>query len=84
MRKSQPIANSKPPPKAKPLTAAITGTSNLEKLLKVFCPRAEKKLPSLAVLLAISAISAPATKAFPSPVIMMARKSVSNLNSATA
>ena len=42
MRKSQARASSQPPPRAKPLTAAITGLSRSSRLRNVFWPSREK------------------------------------------
>jgi hypothetical protein len=66
----QLIASSSPPPKAKPLTAAITGLENFSiKLNNDSCPFLAKSSPSFLEKLANSLISAPATNAlFPSPL----------------
>ena len=66
----QLIASSRPPPKAKPLTAAITGLEKFSiKLNNDSCPFLAKSSPSFLEKLANSLISAPATNAlFPSPL----------------
>ena len=67
------MANSKPPPRAKPFTAAITGVLRFStKSNNNSCPLAASLPPSLILKSANSLISAPATKAFsPLPVIII-------------
>ncbi len=67
------MANSKPPPSAKPLTAAITGVFKFStKSNNNSCPFAANFPPSLTLKSANSLISAPATKAFsPLPVMII-------------
>ena len=70
---SQLIEISHPPPRAKPLTAAITGIENVSIFLKTSLPFLENSSPCYLVKVLISAISAPATKDFsPEPVIIKA------------
>ena len=65
--------NSQPPPKANPLTAAITGIAKVSIFLKTSFPFLEKASPSFFDKVLISAMSAPATKDFsPSPVMINA------------
>src|SRR5580698_1319085 len=72
--RSHASANSRPPPSAKPLTAAMTGIGRSSKLSITRWPRREKSSPSTADIFAIAAISAPATKALsPAPVTMSTR-----------
>ena len=69
MRRWQLIASSSPPPRAKPLTIAITGLGIFSTKRIMRCPRSEKSRASTALMPAISAMSAPATKALgPLPV----------------
>jgi hypothetical protein len=66
------MASSQPPPNAKPLTAAITGLGDSSIMLKISWPFSEKRRPITSFNSAISAMSAPAAKAFsPSPVKMI-------------
>ena len=67
------MAISHPPPRAYPLTAAITGISKVSIFLKTSFPFFEKAVPCSLFRVLISAISAPATKDFsPAPVIITA------------
>src|SRR5271156_3313984 len=76
--KSHASANSRPPPRAKPLTAAMTGIGRSSKLSITRWPRRVKSRPSTADIFAIAAISAPATKALsPAPVIISTRTDAS-------
>ena len=78
------MANSKPPPKANPLIAAMTGVVKFStKSNKSSWPFAANLAPSPTLKSANSLISAPATKAFsPLPVIIITL--VSLLASASA
>ena len=82
MRTWQESANSRPPPKAKPLIAAITGFCVLAIKSNTFsCPWRERASPSAASNSANSEISAPATKAFsPLPVRTITRTFSSSFN----
>ena len=68
------MASSKPPPNAKPLTAAITGVDKFSiKSKRFFCPLAANFFPSFTEKSENSEISAPATNAFsPLPVNIIA------------
>ena len=67
----QAIANSNPPPNAKPLIAAITGLLQFSILLKTKCPLFDSSLAFSELKAENSLISAPATKDFsPLPVTM--------------
>ena len=69
IRISQLMEISHPPPRANPLTAAITGIGSVSILRKISFPFLPKASPSSFVRVLISAISAPATKDFsPAPV----------------
>ena len=69
IRMSQLMLISHPPPRAKPLTAAITGIGNVSNLRKISFPFLPKASPSAFVNVLISPMSAPATKDFsPAPV----------------
>ena len=71
---SQLIESSQPPPRAKPLTAAITGTGNFSSLRNTSFPFLPKASPSSLLRLLISPMSAPATKDFcPAPVTIRQR-----------
>ena len=64
-------ATSKPPPRAYPFTAAITGLFIFSRADMATCPLCEKVSASTGFMGCISAMSAPATKALlPSPVTM--------------
>ena len=78
--KWQAIANSKPPPSANPLTAAITGVLKFSiKSNNISCPFFANFVPSFTLKSANSEISAPATKAFsPLPVKIITRISSSS------
>ena len=66
---SQDMASSHPPPRAKPLTAAITGRGKFSIIRKMSLPSLPKASPSALVMVDIEPISAPATKLFsPAPV----------------
>src|SRR5688572_15200133 len=72
-RRWQASAISSPPPKAKPLTAAITGFPQPSIPSITHWPRAETSTAEVAVMRDSSAMSAPATNAFgPAPVTMAA------------
>ena len=74
IRKSQLIASSQPPPSAKPLTAAMTGSGKVSIMRKMSLPFLPKASPPCASMPDIAAISAPATKDFsPAPVTMTQR-----------
>ncbi len=74
MIRSHASASSRPPPSAKPLTAAITGIGRSSKLSITRWPRREKSSPSAADIFDIAAISAPATNArSPAPVRISTR-----------
>src|SRR5688572_19084761 len=62
------MASSHPPPSAKPLTAATTGFGDVSKRRNTSCPRRASRLAMTGELVAISEMSAPATKARPAPV----------------
>ena len=67
-RMSQVMASSHPPPRAKPLTAAMVGLLRFSSLANTWLPSAPKSLPSTAEKPDISPMSAPATKERPAPV----------------
>ena len=70
---SQARAISHPPPRAKPLTAAMTGCGSLSRAVVSRWPSSANARPSIADFVDISLMSAPATKAFsPAPVRMTA------------
>src|SRR5580704_3044174 len=72
--RSHASANSRPPPSAQPLTAAMTGIGRSSNLFITRWPRREKSRPSTGDIFDIAAISAPATKALsPAPVTMSTR-----------
>src|SRR5215831_2530531 len=72
--KSQASASSQPPPSANPFTAATTGNGSAEMTSITRCPSAPKCRARSASISFISAMSAPATKAFsPAPVRMTPR-----------
>jgi hypothetical protein len=74
--KSQASANSQPPPSAKPFTAATTGMGSAAITSITRCPSAPKCRARSRSRPFISAMSAPATKAFsPAPVTMTPRSS---------
>ena len=86
-RTSAPRASCRPPPKATPCTAAITGTAKLRQpmatncgLLAEPCVRGNKRSCALAVPSDVCAmpakrpVSSPAQKALPSPYSTTARK----------
>src|SRR5215468_6944712 len=74
--KSQARASSQPPPSANPLTAATTGSGSAEMTSITRCPSAPKCRARSASIPFISAMSAPATKAFsPAPVTIIPRTS---------
>ncbi len=76
MRISQADASSQPPPNAYPLTAAMTGIGRVVSDRKTLLPFRLHSLPSSWVISRIIAMSAPATKAFsPPPVIIRQRVS---------
>ena len=69
IRRWQHIASSSPPPRAKPLTIAITGLGRRSTRRIIRVPRSEKSRPCTGVSAFISAMSAPATNALgPAPV----------------
>ena len=73
-RKVQAMANSHPPPRANPLTAAMTGLPRFSIRFIRPCPRVARRSLSVAFMAAISPMSAPATKAFsPAPVKITTR-----------
>ena len=81
---SQLMEISQPPPRAKPLTAAITGMGKVSILRNTSLPFLPNASPSALVRLLISPISAPATKDLaPAPVITrqrtVARSTASNV-----
>src|SRR5690242_3746492 len=79
------IASSHPPPRAKPLTAAMTGLPRFSIRSVNACPRRVASSASTAVLFAISAMSAPAANAFsPAPVRMTPRTVESSRESSKA
>ena len=85
MRRWQHIASSSPPPRAKPLTIAITGFDSFSTRRIMRVPRNEKSRPCTGVRPFISAMSAPATNAFgPAPVSTTARTAASASASAKA
>src|SRR6266545_364719 len=85
MRTWQAMASSQPPPRAKPLTAAITGLPSRSMRSSTRCPRRERSLPSTGLCVASSAMSAPATNAFsPAPVRMTPRVAGSAARAAKA
>ena len=66
---SQLMASSLPPPSAKPLTAAMTGSGKLSIIRKTSLPSLPKASPSALVIVDIEPMSAPATKLLsPAPV----------------
>ena len=67
-RMSQAMDSSQPPPRAKPLTAAMTGLLMFSSLRKTFPPCTPNFLPSTEEKPFISPMSAPATKDRPAPV----------------
>ena len=71
------MASSQPPPSAKPLTAAMTGMSRSSIFLKTPAPNTPKSKPSCSFMVLIAAMSAPATKDLPAPVITRPRTSLS-------
>ena len=79
---SQLIEISHPPPKANPLTAAITGIGNVSILRNTSFPVLPKASPSAFVNVLISPMSAPATKDLsPAPVnttALVASKSIAS------
>src|SRR5690625_2828636 len=74
MRRSHASATSRPPPKAKPFTAAIVGTGSAARALRTSWPERAASRPANASLprRVNSLMSAPATKARPEPVRMSA------------
>jgi len=65
------MANSHPPPKAKPFTAATTGLDECSILAKTSCPLLANTIASALFNPPNSEISAPATNALgPAPVMM--------------
>ncbi len=60
--------SSQPPPRAKPLTAAMTGLAMFSSLRNTPPPWTPNFLPSMEEKPFISPISAPATKERPAPV----------------
>ena len=79
------MASSLPPPRAKPLTAAITGMGRVSILRNTSLPVLPKASPSALVSLLISPMSAPATKLFsPAPVMISARISFKSIASMAA
>ena len=84
-RISQLIDSSQPPPRAKPLTAAIVGMGSVSSLRNTSLPFLPKASPSALVRVLISPMSAPATKAFsPLPVMTRARISSSAFTCSTS
>jgi hypothetical protein len=74
----QAIASSQPPPRANPLTAAITGLPIASIRASTRCPRSVCSRPSMGPRAESSAMSAPATNAFsPAPVRMTPRTEAS-------
>ena len=67
---SQASASSQPPPRAKPFIAAITGLEIFSNFLKTAEPCTPNSLPCCTFIVLICSMSAPATKALPSPVII--------------
>ena len=74
---SQLMASSQPPPRAKPLTAAMVGISSFSMRRIRALPRWPHLRPAATSMGYCSPMSAPATKERPSPVMMKARSSVS-------
>ena len=74
---SQLIASSQPPPRAKPLTAAMVGISSFSMRRNRALPRWPHLRPAATSITYCSPMSAPATKERPSPVMMSAPSSVS-------
>ena len=73
--KSQASATSQPPPSAKPLTAAITGIGSAASCSPIAWPWRANSRASCSPIVAIAAMSAPATKALlPAPVRTMPRR----------
>jgi len=71
---SQASAISHPPPRAKPLTAAMVGTVLRSRKAVAAWPSSAKRLASKGLISFIAAISAPATKALsPAPVTIVTR-----------
>src|SRR5918995_199906 len=84
-RRSQANANSHPPPRAKPLTAAMTGCCNASIFVATACPRRAKASASSGVMVAISLMSAPAMNArSPPPVSTTHRTAASPSSSRNA
>ena len=69
-RMSQAMASSHPPPRAKPLTAAMTGLERFSSFKKTLPPWTPNFRPSAEVKPFISPMSAPATNERPAPVRM--------------
>src|SRR5436190_12755359 len=68
------MASSQPPPRAKPLTAAMTGLPHRSSRRIIACPASDRERPSMAPWPTISPMSAPATNALgPAPVRMTPR-----------
>ena len=81
----QAIASSQPPPRAKPLTAAMTGLPRFSMTLVRRWPCRVLSSASAGVSLAISAMSAPAANALsPAPVRMTPRTAASSRASLNA
>ena len=73
IRKSQAIETSIPPPRAKPLMAAITGFSRRSMALQTWYPMSDSSRAFRAVMPFMALMSAPAENAFsPAPVMMTA------------
>jgi len=70
IRMSHAIAISSPPPRAKPLTAAMTGFERFSIVEKAICPSFDASLASMPPIFESSLMSAPATNALPAPVRM--------------
>jgi hypothetical protein len=69
------MLSSQPPPRANPFTAAMTGFVSDSIFVNTPLPNSQNALPSSAVKSFICAMSAPATKARPAPVMMSTRTS---------
>ena len=78
------MASSQPPPSAKPFTAAITGLGEVSIRRKTSCPRRASAYASAGDFARSSAMSAPATKARPAPVMIAAAIDASLLTWSTA
>src|SRR5947207_1110490 len=85
MRSVQAIASSQPPPRQKPLIAAITGLPMFSIRSRTCCPRCACSLPCVGLSAASSLMSAPAMNAFsPAPVTITTRTDASCFRCSTA